>query len=287
MLKINRDKLNADKRQTPINSELEKFATQVSLAKPLCDFVAEKNSIKNVVIEGEAHEFIMRLYLYQNGDSVGEVFVDHQYKRGSNELEPVYGVKSFRIEKSRGDRDSKRSKDIKVALRIAKKMLVARELEEMRSVIDEKISSQLQSLFRYKYNDLLREMDCNRELSMYAINAYQARKRGENTLTITATPVTIPPNKLDKHNKMCEEYMEVHALNEYYKTKQGYGVKVMADASIVVLSYADNTLCRFKSYDELPSKIAEKFAMFKVLQKDEPYVHLGCKFDSELLYISP
>ena len=287
MLAINRDKLNIDRRQTPIHPELEKFATQVSFAKPLCEFVAIKDCVKNVHYEGEWNDYIFKLHVYQSGDKIGEVFVDTHYKRGTNEREPIYGIKSFRIEKSRGDREATTSRDMKVALRVAKKMFVARELEEMRKVIDDMVRSRIGSIMYRKTGLLTYSMDINHESCLYAISAYQARKKGETTVTVPAQPVTINSNKLNDHNTACEEYMEMYALQQYLKAKVGYGIKVMADDSIVLLDYATDKLSRFSSYHELPDSIQSKFAMFKVLKQEEPYAHLGCKFDEDIFYISP
>ena len=150
MLTIDRDSLHVDKRQAPIHSELEKFALQVSYAKPLCKFVAVNNCVKNIHMDGDWANVIFRLHLYQNGDNIGEIFVDTQYKRGTPELEPVYGVQSFRIEKNRGDRNTSKSKDMKVALRIAKKMFVARDENEMRELINKKVSADLGALTHHK-----------------------------------------------------------------------------------------------------------------------------------------
>jgi len=287
MLAINRDKLNIDKRQTPIHPELEKFATQVSFAKPLCEFVAIKDCVKNVHYEGDWNDYIYKLHIYQSGDKVGEVFVDTHYKRGTNEREPIYGIKSFRIEKSRGERDATTSRDMKVALRTAKKMFVARELEEMRKVIDDKVRSCIGSIMYRKTGMLTYDMDVNHEVQLYAISAYQARKKGEPTVTVPAHPVTLNFNKLNDHNTACEEYMEIYALLQYLKASSGYGIKVMADNSIILLAYETGALSRFSSYLELPDSIQSKFAMFKLLKEDEPYAHIGCKFSDNIFYIAP
>jgi len=287
MLTINRDQLNIDKRQTPIHPDLEKFATQVSFAKPLCTFIALKDCFKNVYHEGNWSDYIYKLHIYQNGDKVGEVFVDTHYKQGTNERESIYGIKSFRIEKSRGDRNSTTSRDMKVALRIAKKTLVARELEEMRSVIDDKVRGCIGNIMYRTTGMLTYTMDINHEAQLYAISAYQARKKGETTVTVPAHPVTVTASKLNDHTIACDLYMEIYALKQYLKANTGYGIKVMADDSIIMLTYSTGELSRLSSYHELPDSIQSKFAMFKVLKDDEPYAHLGCKFNENIFYIAP
>jgi hypothetical protein len=284
MLTIDRDSLHVDKRQALIHAELEKFALQVSYAKPLCKFVAVNNCVKNVLIDDEWVNVIFRLHLYQNGDNIGEIFVEKQYTRGTLALEPVYGVQSFRIEKNRGDRNTSKSKDMKVALRIAKKMFVARDENEMRELINKKVSADLGALTHHKKRLVQNCVNIDTELDLYILKAYQARKENNPTVLVPSNLVTV--KNITEHDKHCEEYVHAKDLLKMYKNKQGYGIQVMGDFSLNVLDYKTNAITRYLSFDKLPEDIQSKFAMFKVLKEDEPYAHLGCKFDEGILYIA-
>ena len=285
MLVIDKQKLDVDRRNTLLHPELEKFATQVSFVKPLCKFVADKKSISSAPYESSWQDAIVSLKLYQNGEEVGEVFVAHQYRQ--NKRETLYGIRSFRINKNRGERNATTSKDMKVALRNAKKLFVARELDELRSLIDDKVRSGMRTLMYGAGSRLTDDMDVSQEIKLYVVTAYQARRKNESTVTVPSNLVSISPQKMDNHDKACETYMEIYALNEYYKAKLGYGIKVMADDVLIVLNYATTELYRVNSYNELPENIQNKFAMFKILKECEPYAHLGCKFSEGILYISP
>jgi hypothetical protein len=285
MLIIDRDKLNVDKRQTPIHPELEKFATQVSYAKPLCKFVAGKGCIQNVIGEdGEYIPKILRLFLYQSGERIGEIFVSSQYKRGTFEREPVYAVQSFRITKNRGERDVTKSRDMKVALRIAKKMFSARAESEMRTLIDTKLTESLNTLCYYKKRELHRCIGVDQELDLYILKAYEARKGDKSTVVVPAHPVTV--KNMQEHDKHCEDYLHMKSLVMMKTNKQGYGVKVMDDDSLTVLDYKSDLITRYASFDKLPENIQSKFAMFKVLKEDEPYAHIGCKFKDDMIYVA-
>jgi hypothetical protein len=116
--------------------------------------------------------------------------------------------------------------------------------------------------------------------------AYQARLRGEATVTLPSTPMTLTnPTKLKEHHDYCEKFTTASFLNEQFISKLGYAVKTQPDGSMVVLNKADDSIKKYASFDLLPTDIQGKLAMFKVLNKDEPYTHLGCKFDEDIIYI--
>ena len=57
------------------------------------------------------------------------------------------------------------------------------------------------------------------------------------------------------------------------------------NGSLAVLNFADQSVRKFKSVELLPSDIQNKLAMFKVIQINEPYAHIGCKFGNDMYYI--
>ena len=284
MLVIDKEQINADKRQLPLHPDLEVFATQVSFVKPLCKFVLSTNCHKQLYVDGTWVTKFNRLHVYQNGDKIGEVFVEEQSKRGAPGRETVYGVKSFRIEKQRGTRDEIFSRDMKVALRTAKKMFVARGDDELRTLIDNTIAHEISSVAIYKKRALHGCVDEEVELNLYMLNAFKARKENRAMITVPTNLVTV--KNIAEHDRQCEEYLHIKALLDMYKSKQGYGVKIMNDNSLAVLDYTTLSIVRYPSFDKLPDNIQTKFAMFKVLNKGEPYAHLGCKFKDDILYIA-
>ena len=74
-------------------------------------------------------------------------------------------------------------------------------------------------------------------------------------------------------------------LDDHYKGNNGYGVQARIDNSIVVYSYASDNITKYRSFDDVPTNIQEKLAMFKVLEKNEPYADFGVKFEDGFFYI--
>ena len=68
--------------------------------------------------------------------------------------------------------------------------------------------------------------------------------------------------------------------------KLGYGVKANADNSLVVYSYATDSVQRYASYEDLPENIAEKYAVFKVLKEGEAISHIGCMFSEGFAFLA-
>ena len=82
-----------------------------------------------------------------------------------------------------------------------------------------------------------------------------------------------------------ERYCHAKDLFVAFADKRGYAMKVLDDGVIAVHNVAGNTVTKFKDFDSLPTEIANKFAMFKVLNVGEAYSHLGASLGENFYYI--
>jgi hypothetical protein len=114
--------------------------------------------------------------------------------------------------------------------------------------------------------------------------AYQARLKGEVTITVPSTLKSVKDAK--NHDKNCENFTTSSFLHEQLKSNAGYAVKSYPNSSFVVLRLVDRAIKKYASFDLLPTDIQGKLGMFKVIAIDEPYAHLGCKFSDDIYYIS-
>ena len=285
MITIDRSKLNAEVRNLPINPKLEEFALKVSLAKPLCEFSFGEHSVRTsydyTTTPTTQTKELYRIEVYQDGEKLGGLFIGERYINGQRD--DVYGVESFRIQKERGRTDATQTKDIKVALRNAKKSFVSRADDELRDLIKNQVTQNLNHLWNNVRNSVTSTMDTTAEAFNVAMLSHHARKRGDATFTAPAMPVTVKRNK--EHEASCEEFVTVSFLNEQIKSNHGYGVSIYSNGSLAVLNFADMSINKFKSFDVLPSDIQSKLAMFKVIKEGEAYAHLGCKFQGAMFYI--
>ena len=285
MVTIDRSKLNAEVRNLPINPILEDFVLKVSLAKPLCEFSFGERSVRTVYNyhkePAEKTSELFKVDVHQDGELLGGLFLGERYVEGKKEQ--VYGVESFRIQKERGQGDATLTKNIKVALRNAKKAFVSRADDELRQLIKDNVTQNLQQVWHQTRNAVTYSMDTSSESLNLAMLAYLARKRGEPTCVVPSMPTTVKRHK--EHDRDCEGLVVSTFLKEQLDSKLGYGVKVFVNGSLAVLNFADMSITRYKTFEALPEDIQSKLAMFKVITANEPYAHLGCKFSDEMFYI--
>jgi hypothetical protein len=285
MVNIDRSKLNAEVRNTPINPILEDFVLKVSLAKPLCEFSFGEKSFRtkydySKTPTEKTHE-LFSVEVHQDGELLGDLFLDERYVEGKKEQ--VYGVGSFRIQKERGRGDATVTKNIKVALRNAKKAFVSRADDELRQLIKDNVMQSLGQVWNQARNAVTYGMETSTEALYLAMHAYQARKRGESTFSLPSMPTTIKRPK--EHDRECEWFTVSTFLKVKLDSTRGYGVKVFANSSLAVLNFSDMSITKYKTFEVLPEDIQSKLAMFKVIASGEPYAHLGCKFNDEMFYI--
>jgi hypothetical protein len=285
MITINREKLNAEIRNLPINPKLEEFAIKVSLAKPLCEFSFGEHSKRTIYdytkTPTEKHDELYRIEVRQDGELLGGIFIGERYNGGTKE--EVYGVESFRIQKERGNMNATQTKDIKVAMRNAKKSFVSRADDELRDLIKNGVTANLNHLWQMARNSVTYTMDTTAEAFAVAMLSHEARKRGDSTYTAPAMPSTVKRNK--EHEVSCEEFVTAGFLNEQLKAGHGYGMSIYSNGSLAMLNFADMNISKFKSMELLPLDIQSKLAMFKVIKENEAYTHLGCKFQGDMYYI--
>lgn len=287
MIKFDDSSLNVEQRgNLPLYDGLEEFAMKVSLLKPMVNFVVDANCISNRVESVEngvsvIKHYVSGLYVYEDGEKLGNISTNLRYRGREKDL--VYEVGSFRIHKSRGSADTIASKDMKVALRTAKKMLVARVDVEAIDLIKRTVDSELVDLHTRASNQLRWSMDFCIEAVFYASKAYEARMNGQ---TYVELPTTLSSVKdTTEHNKFCAlakdaEYFRIMRLNQ-----QGYGVQKLDNGSFNVYHYLTNTLKKYPNYDHLPDAVQSKYAMFKVLKRYELVTTIGVWLSANFYYV--
>jgi hypothetical protein len=171
-----------------------------------------------------------------------------------------------------------------VALRTVKKVFVNRQNEELINLIKGQVDSQLRDLERQAYSYIKYDVNTEDEVMGYVLSAYKARKAGIDTVILPAIPQSVA-SKLEKHEKLCNAWDEANDLVEHKKSGKGYAVSIFSNGSLAIYSYATQTLKKYKELEEVPQAIREKIAMFKVINQDEPYSNLGCKFTGDMFFI--
>jgi hypothetical protein len=294
MIVLDRSEINVDKREAPLRGGLEDFAHEVSMLKPLCNFKVDDDCLKTeysykdetdangrTVAKQTRTTTIYKIKVFQEGEELGAISMAERYHQGNKEI--VYGVHSFRINKERGDREATLTKNFKVALRTVKKVLVSRADDELQRLLWDKVESHLSSLVNQSRSYVQYSTDPNNEVLNLAMLAYQARLKGEATITVPSVLKSVRDTK--NHDKNCEHFTTASFLHEQLKSNAGYAVKSYPNGGLVVLRLVDRTIKKYASFDLLPDDIQSKLGMFKVISADEPYAHLGCRFAEDMYYI--
>ena len=294
MIALDRTAINVEKRESPLWGGLEEFAHEVSMLKPLCNFKADDDCLKTEYsYKDETDEHgktrskqtrtvhIYKIKVFQEGEELGAISMSERYHQGNKEI--VYGVHSFRINKERGDREATLSKNFKVALRTVKKVLVSRADDELQNLLWDKVESQLNALVGQSRSHVTYSANATDEVFNLAMLAYQARLKGEATITVPSVLKSVRDSK--NHDKNCECFTTASFLREQVINNAGYAVKSYPNGAFVVLRLVDRTIKKYASFDVLPDDIQSKLGMFKVIAIDEPYAHLGCKFSDDMYYI--
>lgn len=295
MTPIDRTELNVDDRNVPLHPMLESFAHLVSMAKPMVEFSVDKNCINNiwldnpVFVEGGEEpkrvntEKVFSLYVTEAGEKLGNIAVVTRYRNGTSGF--AYCVDSFRISKSRRRNTQTVSGNIKVAVREAKKAFVSRETDELIELINNQITTNIGRLYNSLKTSMRWQVDNEAELTNLIINAYLAKMAGQPTFSLSSKLSSIRDAK--EHSVNCERFIQCDILWKMLtKDAEGYGLLVHKDGSMVMYSYSTKELKKFKSFEELPEVVQNKFALFKVLSESDPHGGIGCKFSEEYFYIA-
>lgn len=284
MIEIDKSQLNVKDRESLTYTEnLLDFANQVGLAKPLCKLVVDNECILSIWVNGEPTRYINQIKLFENGEQLG--FITTGTRRLAGVKENVYGVGSFRIRKERGGQATQ-TKDMKVALRTVKRMLISRADDELTELIKDKVSGSISHLLYQAKNSVRWDVDNDEEIIFYIMQAYHGRKRGADTVSLPSKIVSVRDTK--EHEQKCETFEAISDIELAHNAKTGYGVMLKADEGYIVYDYASNALEKYPSFYGLPVHLQEKVGIFKLLKDDEPVFKIGCKFnDGKIFYIYP
>jgi hypothetical protein len=287
MIQVDRSKVKAEWRNAEYKKGLEEFLMKVAMLKPLAKFVTSDKGIEVKRHMDENNEpkstpYVFRVKVYENGERLGSISVQDRWRNGQNE--ECYAVEGFRVNKSRGSRNLTTTSDLKKAMSVVKKVFTPRVKDEMIELIKSNVTNGIRSLHNGVTNSLRWEFNVEGEMAMYAMQAYYARKNGEDKCYMPSKPISI--KNLEQHDKRCDEFEHINELKNMVDAKLGYGVKANADNSLVVYSYATDTVQKYASYEDLPENIAEKYAVFKVLKQSEAVSYIGCMLAEGFAFVA-
>jgi hypothetical protein len=286
MIVVDRTRLKTEWRNLDYTKNLEEFLEKVAMVKPLAKFSVSDKDVRTERYRDEANDLQIRysinnIRVYENGEKLGSISIASRWRNGQNE--DAYGVESFRISKSKGNRTMTTTSDLKKAISVVKKVFTPRQDAELIDLIGNRVTGFVKGASDTLANQLRWDFSVDGELTFYAMQAYKARRRGDAACSMPAKPASI--RDISAHNEKCERYEVAQHLKDMVLAKQGYGIKRNVDNSIVVYSYATDTVQKYESFDELPENIQQKYAMFKVLTEGEAIATIGCNYGEGFSFV--
>ena len=288
MVNVDKSNLKQKHKDAQMCPLLPDYVVKVSLIKPTCDFFVDDDCIGSRWVrtaDGSDTEYINEIYrvkVRQDGEVIGYLSVNRDQRAG--QTVDVYGVGSFRIDKSRGRSDETRTKDIKVALRNVKKFLVGRDYTELARLIKETVTANISSIRTSCGSRIQYGVNTQALALHYSLLAYDAKQKGFPDIILSSDTKAYVRDK-ESHESNIATYLEVKALEDMIDNKQGYGLSLYTNGSCAMYDFSTDSVRRYKSIDELPDVVQTRLAMFKVIEMHEPHSAFGCKFPEEMYFI--
>jgi hypothetical protein len=287
MIHIDKTNLKQKHKDADMHPNLSAYVTEVSLIKPTCDFFVNDDCVHTgwrKLESGETEDYkqIYRVNVREDGENIGFLSIVREYRGGGN-LD-VYGVGSFRINKSRGKQDETTTKHLKVALRNVKKLMVGRDYTELADLIKDGVTNAIHTLTHHSRNQVKWGVDQEELAIDYALLAYHATNQGFDTVILPADEKKYVRRK--ELHKDIAKYIETQTLHDMITKKQGYGVQTFSNGSYAVYNFSNNSIKRYKTTEELPSDIMIRLPMFKVMQMEEVNVAFGCMVKVDMYFIT-
>ena len=255
IIKIDRSNLSTKNKDLELSPTLENLVSEVQLVRPLFSFVAcDDNGHYTETVHTykedtyEAKTILRGVKVFEDGEELGSLF-------GQKD---TYEIKSFRINKLRGDENTTSTSNIKVAIRKVKKLFVGRADEELINDIINRVSTKITNLHGENHNEVRWSFDDDGEGINYALLAHLARCKGEHTITLPSMPASIKDQK--KHTD---------ELQDLLNNSKGYGATLRPDGAYVIYKYAAKTIARYKDFMDMPIDLQTKLGVFKLLQSGE------------------
>jgi hypothetical protein len=279
--------LDAKHKKAGFRLDLDQFVDDVALLKPKAKFTVDNDCITTDYILNDKQQYdciprIYRVKVFEGGEQIGSLQTFEEYRQGKKVI--TYGVESFRIEKERGRSNTTSSMHKKVAIRNAKKFLVARAKDELADQIFNIVKDRLRQVEGNFENNVVWSTNQSNLARDYAIAAYHARISGSGTVTLQANS-SDHVNNIKHSDEAVAKYLEAKKLHDMMQAKRGYGVQVYTDNSYAVLSLHTGEVTKYQHFEDIPTEISEKLGMFKVIGQNEPYAHLGVKLVEHVIYI--
>jgi hypothetical protein len=213
----------------------------------------------------EGFSFLKKVTVYAGPENLGELYVDRRYGRTS---EDVYFIKSWRINKARGDSNVSSTSKVTGAARLAKKHFVPQNMVE----IADKAASALQGGIYHAIRDLLRPIHHNQmgpnqilmQKFLYQLMNGETDPAGADEVRKYFTS--------DKYHKAMSECVLAEKME-----KLNYTTVVHHNNAFLIRPNTGEMA--YKSFDELPEHMQNAIGVLQLMEDGELVDNVGFRLN--------
>jgi hypothetical protein len=224
----------------------------------------------------EGKNFIQRLRVMENGEYLGEIGIERNYRVAGRET--MFVIMSWRIAEQRQRSSAAKTSKLDVAVRTAKKAFVSKSYGELLNDVERTVASD----FGMAVGELMRPISMTRlapsasEMQMYCY--------------YMANGMEVPPT-LDKTVKtaFCSEKFSTalsqYGLGEKLRTLMATGymliIHILPDEAVLYRDPANNHAITRSEMHTLPEKWQSNIAVLRLMQDNEMVLDIGFRQNSD------
>jgi hypothetical protein len=226
----------------------------------------------------EGFSFVRSIHIWQDGEQLGVLHVDQHYKRNVDQTWH-YGVQSWRVEKSRGARNTTYTTKMDMAIRNVKKTFKPMDYTETYDKGADAV--------RHNFHDALRNlMDPIRASrlikSNVALQAYALSKAMEEPLVSPDLLEIDRQLKSDSYKQAMGEYFLAHDMLQNHD-KQMRVVVAMGGNTYLFKDENYELLCL--DFEHLPERMQNNLSVMHLMQDNEVVRDVGYRYNDTHFYI--
>ena len=229
------------------------------------------------IVPPEGVEFLRMVRVYKGAEYLGSLTIDTRYSR-VGPTEPIYCIKSWRIDNQRGNANTSTTNKLTGAVRIVKKsfmpMIAVEIIEKASSAIDGAFSGAIRDLTRpIQQNDMVPNTTIIQRYLYLLL-------RGEE-IPDDVSELMRKDFLSEKYEKAMLEYMLAEKMmGKHYAVVVQYN-----DAYLIKRFHADSHAIEYKPFDELPEKAQSALAVLQLMENSELVDDVGFRFNDRNFYI--
>jgi len=268
--------MNIDYKQYMLNGgkprlivpQLEQLLQDVAHKIPA---IAYEALLARVRVGAEPDTRINAVSVFNGYEHVGSIKADNKvYRDGTSAM--VFSIQSKNITKARGDRDTKQTKHIKVAISTA----IAAFFRQPQSAVADQL--------RYETKTQMERMVSAAESHVRGVFSSEYLAVAQYLYDVNSLgPAPLPhklANKLGSHwPSLCDNLRIAHSVDAQFRANNGVVARIERDGTINVADLSTTQIIfETKSTYDLPTYYQEKLTMLKILDAKQPVEHVGVRF---------